>query len=217
MKIHQAYRILSSAVAKGRERDVHTALKTLPRVLWLAFSHGWHENVVLSEFRFGTEYRADFLLLSAHSGAWHATFIELKPPNARLYLKDGTESVPLRRALRQVKDWANWTQKNDGSFRQDLRRALEETAKKDRDIEKNPSNYSGNRLLDPRTVVFDHYVIVIGRRQELTARDQERRSTESIHTHGLEIATYDRLLDLARKDNVTLRNARMASRGAYRS
>jgi Shedu protein SduA, C-terminal len=205
MKIHQAYRVLNSAVVTGRERDAHAALKMRPRVLWLAFSHGWHENIVLSEFRFGTEFRADFLLLSAHSGAWHATFIELEPPSARLYLKDGTESVLLRRALRQVKDWANWLRKNDSSFRQDLRRALEEAAKKDRDIETNPSNYSGNHLLDPRTVVCDHYVIVIGRRQQLTPMDQERRSTESIHTQGLEIATYDRLLDLARKDDGRLR------------
>lgn len=207
-------RRLSRALAENSERTIHAFLKREQRPLFVAFAHGWHRVIALPEFSFGTQYRADFLVLSAHSGAWHAEFVELESPGARLYLRDGTESKLLRTALRQAKDWGIWLEQNDTQFRRDMRRALEQAAVADPKVPTDPSNYSTDRLLDPRTVVWKHFSVVIGRRASLSATDQERRAFE--YRHGVQIVTYDRLIDIAVRDAqgaLELRQARREQAG----
>lgn len=201
---------LLRAIEQGGERPIHEFLKRNHRPLWVAFAHGWHHVIALPEFAFGNQYRADFLVLSAHSGAWHAEFVELESTAAKLYLRDGTESKTLKTALRQVKDWGIWIERNESLFRTDLRRALERAAESDHEIEADPVNFSTDRLLDPRTVVWKHYSVVIGRRSSLSATDQERRAHE--YKHGAQIVTYDRFLDIAARDGKAASELRQARR-----
>jgi hypothetical protein len=200
---------LLRAVKQRGERAVHTFLKRQPRPLCVAFARGWNRILPLSEFCFGRDFRADFLIISAHSGAWHACFVELESPVARLYLRDGSESKVLKVALRQVKDWDIWLRQNGPQFRRELRDNLERAAEVDPKIDANPTNFSADRLLDPRTVIFNHFAVVIGRRDTLRAEDQVRRA----HEGAAEIVTYDRLLDIAARDAVgecEIRKARRA-------
>lgn len=184
---------LLRAVGQGSERAVHNFLKRQPRPLCVVFARGWNKVLPLSEFCFGP----DFLIISAHSGAWHACFVELESPDGRLYLKDASESKVLKVALRQVKDWAIWLGQNGPQFRRELRDNLERLAETDEKIDPNPTNFSADRLLDPRTVIFNHFAVLIGRRNQLNPEDQVRRANES----AAEIVTYDRLLDIASCDD----------------
>jgi len=80
------------AILKSRsgERAAHDFLKRNRLLIQMAFARAWNANFCVPEFRLGSEFRTDFLLLSADSGLWYAAFIELKSPASRLYNKDGT-------------------------------------------------------------------------------------------------------------------------------
>jgi hypothetical protein len=199
---------LLRVIKQGSERAVHAFLKRQPRPLCVAFARGWNKIVPLSEFCFGHDFRADFLIISAHSGAWHACFVELESPAARLYLRDGSESKVLKVALRQVKDWDIWLRQNNPQYRRELRDNLERAAEVDPAINPNPTNLSADRLLDSRTVIFNHFAVVIGRRDTLGSEDQVRRANEG----AAEIVTYDRLLDIAACDAAGERETRKARR-----
>lgn len=187
-------RILDST---SGERAIHSFLKKHPILVRNAFSRAWNANVCVPEFPLGNDWRADFLLLSANSGFWYATFIELESPKFRLYLKDGTPSKILRVAQRQINDWKDWVRVNEAYLRQrfsiilrDAGAAAQCSAGKHRSGE--------TEILDPNTVISYEFHIVIGRRNSLSADEQKRRARESVFWGGPEIATYDRLVDRAR-------------------
>lgn len=191
---------LQRALENGSERAIHTFLKQYQRPLWVAFAHGWNGILIVPEFRFGRNYRADFLVLSSHSGALHTTLLELEPPKARLYLRDGTESRELRTALRQVKDWFTWVSDYPGQFHREIAEEIERVARDDRRIPKYLLRFIRAELLDPRNVVLDHYAVLIGRRNSLSPADNQRRGNEAKWRVGIEIATYDRLIDIGLRD-----------------
>lgn len=191
---------LLRAIETGGERAVHSHLKRFQRPLWVAFAHGWNAIMVAPEFRFGRRYRADFLVLSSHSGALHASMIEWEPPSSLLYTRRGSESRRLTGALRQVKDWNAWVDDYPEQFRREVADEIERTAKQDRRVPRYRHDSLRSDLLDGRTALLSHFAIVIGRRATLTAEDARRRGGESRWRRGVEIATYDRFLDIGERD-----------------
>jgi len=193
-------RELERAIEGGGERDVHACLKRYQRPLWVAFSHGWNAIMVVPEFRFGRRYRADFLVLSSHSGALHATMVELESSSVRLYTNAGTESRALTAGLRQVKDWNAWVSDFPDQFRREVAEEIERASKGDRRVSRSTRNVLRAELLDYRTALLSHFAIVIGRRGSLSVEDAQRRGNESRWRLGLEIATYDRLIEIGKSD-----------------
>ncbi len=87
---------------------------------------GWNAITLIPEFRCGNQYRSDFLLVNAMSGAIRNRFsIQLEPPSARLYTRNGTESKELKHALRQVKDWHAWADQHPHELREQIVRDLD--------------------------------------------------------------------------------------------
>lgn len=156
--------------------------------------------MVVPEFRFGRHYRADFLVLSSHSGALHATMVELESPSMRLYTNAGVESRALTAALRQVKDWDAWVSDFPDQFRREIADEIERAAKEDRRVPRLDRDVLRAELLDYRTALLSHFAIVIGRRGSLSPDDAQRRGNESRWRLGLDIATYDRLLEIGKND-----------------
>jgi hypothetical protein len=108
------------------ERAVQRFLKRYPYVIRDALNAGaWNSVHLIPEFSFGGEYVADFLILSADSGAWHAVLIELESPTARLFTKNGNPSRALAKGLAQLEEWSIWLRKNDSLFRDKLSAFLE--------------------------------------------------------------------------------------------
>lgn len=195
---------LLQAVESGSERKVHGYLKKNSRPLKVAFAQGWNITLVHPEFQLGSDYRVDFIVVSGHSGANYITLVELEPPSAKLYLKDGTESKVLRKAIRQIKDWDVWLRKNDIYFRQSLAKALAASGTPD---------YAISIIFDPNTFLFYRYGIVIGRRGNLSSRDLIQRAHETRFNPSFEIATYDRLLNIATSDDWGEYEIEMANKG----
>jgi hypothetical protein len=67
------------------EREVTAFLKEHPSVVLDALVRFGDGNCVVADFPFGTEFKADFVALAPFSGGWEIHFVELEPPNARLF------------------------------------------------------------------------------------------------------------------------------------
>ena len=189
---------LNNLLNKARsERDIHPFLKRNDVLIINSFSRAWNYTHCFSEFRLSDEFVTDFLIINANSCSWHAIFIELESPKARLYLKDGTPSKVLRIAQRQISDWKNWIRINEGVFRRKLSKILSEL---DIPAYCHPDKHikAETEIIDPETWIHYYYHIVIGRRYMLSKQEQEVRARESNRWGGPEIATYDRFIDQAK-------------------
>jgi hypothetical protein len=117
---------------------------------------------------------------------------------ARIFNKDGTPSRTLALATRQIDEWRSFISGNPSYLKNTL---FQWTRRKD--ILKYSSYVprtedSSTNLVHPDAVVIFKYVIVIGRRSSLeTSRHHLLGRYEA--NHGITLATYDRLLDLARR------------------
>jgi hypothetical protein len=191
-------RLAALLASRPGERAVHTFLKANPYLVRQAFNvHAWNCVYELSEFRFGADFRADFLVLSADSGAWHATFVELESPNAKPFNRNGTPARALARGLAQLTEWEIWLEKNESLLRLQLATFLK--AKRAAAQCSNAADHqlAHTEIVDPRTVIFFEYIVMVGRRAAFDQDAQERRG--NFHEKGLSIATYDRLLEAAKR------------------
>lgn len=178
--------------AKG-ERKVGEYLK---RNLLLVRNtlNAWAWNCVICkpEFKIGTKYIADFLILSADSGCWNVTLVEMQSHRDRIFLKDGTASKGMREGQKQIQEWKMWIETYNAEFRG----CLADVAKG------KPAQCSSvmqhikaeTELRDPKTVIHFYYKILIGRRVFLDEDANARRAQFG----GIEVVTFDRLLDYAK-------------------
>lgn len=201
---------LLRAVEAGGEQAVLDYLKRFQRPLWVAFAKGRNAIALIPEFRCGNQYRSDFLLVNAMSGAIRATFIELEPPGARLYTRNGTESKELKRALRQVKDWHAWADQHPHELREQIVRELESLPSTDPRVPKHRRDFLHEQLQESRVALLDEYVVVIGRRDSLSVEDNRRRSYETRWAGRVEIATFDRLLEIGLEDRARAHTNRVS-------
>lgn len=189
-------KILKVLDAASGERQVHTFLKKHDYLVGMAFHSNTHPCGVVSEFKLGAELRCDFLVLSCCSAWWTADFVELKSPNARLYLKDGTPSKALRIVNKQIRDRKLWTRENEPYLRSRLSDLFERIGLHASGATRIPD--AATEIRDPRCLLACDFHIVIGRREHLSPSDQRARVQESRDTR-ISIATYDRLVETARR------------------
>jgi hypothetical protein len=181
------------------ERELQPFLKQYPLIIRNALNAwAWNYVAVLPEFCLGSNYRADFLILSADSGAWYSVLVELKSHCARPFTQAGVPSKDLNLAMRQIDDWKRWIERHQQYFRESLSRYLacegDVPAMCSRaDIH----TRAKTEILDPRIVIRRRFRIVIGRREHFSPEDQERRGSH--YDRGQDIVSYDRLLDAARR------------------
>ena len=128
-KIHQQDSLeieLLSLLNNGcGERRIHSFLKQNSEIIIIAFNRAWNFHICKPEFCLGSDFRSDFLILSAHSINWNAVFVELKSPTDKLYNKDGTKSRKLRLAEKQITEWREWIRTNEHYVRRSFAKILE--------------------------------------------------------------------------------------------
>jgi hypothetical protein len=180
------------------ERSISEFIRERPQILyWTVSGRGGHCRYVFREFPLGSSYVADFAVVNSYSGVWEVKFVELEPVNHKLFTKAGVPSQRLAGAVKQIDDWAAYFDQNKHQVRADLVRWA-----KTKDIlgyseGERPCNFSGHRLADPSTNLFESFHIFIGRRGATSEVDHSRKATMS-RRHNVEVATYDRLVDLVK-------------------
>lgn len=197
MKTHRQAVIQALGRSNG-ERSVARYLKRNPYLILRAFGDfGNHGNYVLAEFGLGKGFYADFVILQGYSTSWRVDFVELEPVVDPLFNLDRTPTRRLRLAQKQIADWREYAD-SDGIS---LRRQLADATKRGDLIKRSsgagdPCTMSNQRLRDPESFVRYRYHIVIGRRHLLTKEAQRLRS-RSFNNDNIDIATYDRIVDVA--------------------
>ncbi len=123
----------------------------------------------------------------------------MQSPCDRIFIKSGEASVGLREAQRQIQDWRMYISQNEPAFRGQL-------AELAKDLPAQCSNAcihqrAETELRDLKTVIRYRYMVLIGRRASLNIDMNQRRTLFG----NIEIATFDRLLEDARRlDNTAL-------------
>jgi len=192
--------------AKG-ERQVHAYLKEHSDLIVRAFNQAWNAKHIVSEFKVGTDFRSDFLILSADSGSWHAIFIELESHSARLYAPDGRPSKALQVAQRQLAEWGAYAGRHEDVLRHQFSEILRPLNVGSQCSVAGTYGSAAEEIRDRHTVVHFHYHIVIGRSRNLSAEEQRYRQQDYQCWGGMPIATYDRLIHFARRTDEAYRDA----------
>jgi hypothetical protein len=172
------------------ERDIQPWMKANPAAVAKAVSAPY--PMVFKEFPIGLR-PADLVVLDSYSGAWDLYFIELEPPDARLFTKAGVPAKRLNGALEQVRDWRTYFTKN----RQEVLTRLQEFAQ-GKDLLRGPQDElvrdcRGVPVGDPHSNIHAQYRIIIGRREHLSQKDFERK--DSYSEEWIRIMTYDRVAE----------------------
>lgn len=190
--------LAEKAFSKPGERSAANFLKKHPElVVWGFCRTGGHAKYVLSEFPFGSQYKADFVIPFAYSGAWDVHLVELEPTDDMVITKKGLPSKRLNGALAQLADWMDFIERDPAVVRGDLSRwCIERDLLDWHRTKKPPFNGTGDRLRDPHTYISWQYHIIIGRRNEISS--EKRRRMNQLRTRGrVQIGTYDRFVDIA--------------------
>jgi hypothetical protein len=184
------------------ERPIVRWLKKDPEnalILSRMFSTASFGNKIITEFNFGTHFKADFVLFAPFSGGFNIHLVEIEPPNEPLYTKKGTLGARLSQALKQVQDWKIFVDANRSSVINEL----DKVSKKNELIQGRPGSEildnAGLPLYHPKAWLTWQYHIVIGRRAGLSDDDM-RRKASSQDNLKVDIVTFDRLLDYAKTD-----------------
>jgi hypothetical protein len=163
-----------------------------------AFNRAWNTHHVIPEFRVGTDFRSDFLILSAHSGAWIATFIELESHRVGLYRRDGVKTRSLSVAERQIAEWKHYVKRFESVMRHQLAAVLRRKRECAWCSVGERFKSGADEITSPDTSVYYYYHVVIGRSSSLTEEEREYRA-QDMSWGGDVIATYDRFLAFARR------------------
>ena len=155
------------------ERPIQRFFTQSPWVLAAMHPHG---NEVFPEFRFGSSYRADFVVLEESSAGTFVELVELESPVASLVTKDGQFAKSVRKALTQVGDWHDWLVRNPGTLTDSIDR--------------------GGLGIDELGAVMK--TVYVGRRSMISEKFNELRRREFRYS-GVQIVTYDRILSWLRK------------------
>jgi hypothetical protein len=158
----------------------------------------------LPEFSFGTDYRADFVVMGRFSGGFDIQFIEMEPPNVPLFTRAGIPAKRFAGALSQVRDWKAYVEKNRGIVLKELAKSAEKEALLLTRWIRNPkgsfssrSPYSPLSIYHPEAGFNWDYHIVIGRRTSLSEEHLGKKAAFH-NTDSVEVMTYDRLIDAAK-------------------
>lgn len=181
------------------ERIAAAYFRDNPRILyWTICPASGHDRYVFFEFPLGSQFVADALILNSYSGAWEATLIEFEPVGDPVFTKGGTPSRRLAGALKQVEDWDEYIRHNGDLIRRDLVRWASRYDKLGYSEGEDPSNFSGDKLADSRSLILYKYAIVIGRSSNMP-QDRRWLAGRSARHHTSEIISYDRFLRLAER------------------
>lgn len=194
------HKLLAELESAKNEREIQPFLKGNPILVRNVLNVcSWNYVDLLPEFKLKTNFRVDFLVLSADSGQWHATIVEAKSHRAKVFTKAGHPSQELNKALRQLDEREDWLRRHEALFREALSKHLDKHHVCTQTIYSTVRGHTWGKteITDPRTVLHCAYKVLIGRRASFSEEYPDLRG--HYYDKGREILTYDRLVDKARE------------------
>lgn len=177
----QLQKVLDSA---QKENDIQKYIKEnkkwfIPASIYENYDFGHHEAYISVEQPLGAEYKADYMLLGRNSIGHHIVLVEFENVNVDYKIRTSNmETEAVRKGLAQIRDWKRWMDNNREYFFKSC--GLTE-------IGRNIPTW-GIR-----------YCLVVSRRNRLDNIANQMRGQTKHEIPGLDIITYDRLVDNIRR------------------
>lgn len=161
--------------------EMNTELIPTPNRL----NHQIHFESIISKFPLGTELTTDYVYITKSSDVWRVTLVELESPDKDIFtgdLKKAIFSSGFNAAVAQVRDWKIFLDENRDEFIRRLKPMFRPLGMADNPIEFN-------------------FQLIIGRSANKNATQDRKRHIRKIITgEGIEVITYDQLVDWYRND-----------------
>ncbi len=161
------------------EKDMQVFLEQYPELLpGIQDKHnGPRKGIIVSQFQFGSDYKADFAFVTTNSMELQFTFIEIEDPSEIIFNKDDSFSQHFNHALQQVRDWMRWSKSNTSNLLHMYADLFQ--------------NYNiSNDLKTSRGF------LIYGRRSEIESSQRRKERWSSLaaeNSREIQIMTYDRL------------------------
>lgn len=149
---------------------------------------GHHDAFLFPEFKIGTDFKADYLLVASGSGGYEFVFVELESVygrgNSKVTIDTGELGAVFNKGLSQVRDWK---MKINSDF-SCIKEVLKPKKHKDKHWPDSFLEYDPARF---------HYAVVAGRRCIFTEKTYSRRR-ELFKENDILLLHYDNLIDRAK-------------------
>ena len=204
------------ALAKGAtERKIHAFLKEYPLALIRLVNLSWNFYYLISEFRLGNDFRADFLVLSADSGQWHAHFVELEGPRDNPYRKDRTPSRKLNWAFKQTDDWREFTDQQKPALQREFAKYLRPLKAAAQNALMGKGTTADIEIEHPSVFLDFDYHLIIGNSSTFT---EDERAAHKRFSSWRQVMSYDRVYESMKEieswqENLAEQKKTLSSRG----
>jgi hypothetical protein len=183
--------------SEGSERTVLAWLKKeenawiLPQALAVSQVAAY----AVPEFPFGTDYRADFVIMVPFSGGFEVHFVEMEPPNEPLFTQKGNPASRLAGALSQVRAWKTYVENNRGMVLRELSKFAEKA-----ELLWGRKSEILCRVSSPSPRRVHHLAIPYPDRTKSRVTDKQLAAKAAFFKQdGVDVVTYDRLIDAAKR------------------
>ena len=192
-------REFEKAIEADKEQIIHEFLE---RNSWI-LDFDTYDGLVLSKFRLADKYIPDFVVVGTK---WISrdprpliTFVEIERAGERLYTRNDDPTAFLTHALQQVQDWKRWVEDNRQYLLSELLRVVKERGTQTRlaDELEHWEKYYKENVEDGIAYGFtDRYLLVAGRRTQMTVSQRIKLASVSDDLHKTRIVTYDCILEV---------------------
>ena len=159
---------------------------------------GGHDDRVISEFKLGTDYRADFVVLHSFSGVWEINFVELEPSNVTLFNSKGKPGDRLSGALQQIRDWKEFVSDSPSTLKDEIAKVAKACDILDPEMSFRQDLTDFNDVgLQDRNMHFRYNYHIVCSRKSLNSESQLKKKG-AFYNENINVATYDRLLHIAK-------------------
>lgn len=153
--------------------------------IFSSYNFGHHSAFIFPEFRLGTEFVVDYLLVGKNSGGHYLVFVELESPYGAVTQKTGKLGHVIRKGVSQVDDWKFWLEQNYSQIGQTLKKYKTLDTVMPEELFK----YDSSRM---------NYCVVAGRRQHYNEQTYLERRLLKENQKTL-LLHYDNLIDRTRR------------------
>ena len=155
----------------------------IPASLLVDYNFGHHDTFLFPEFKLGTNFTADYLIVGNRSGGHQFLFVECESIYGRITVADGNFGEAITKGIRQINDWKDFLASNFSTITTEFQK------------------YTTKQLPD-EFYSFDptrmNFAVVAGRRDNFNKRTY-RLARQSKEDSKTSILHYDNLYDYSLK------------------
>lgn len=155
----------------------------IPTSIFDKYNFGHHEAYLFKEFKLGTSFIADYVLVGKSSEGYQFVFVEFENPYGRITVNTGDYGEVITKGIRQVDDWKIFIESNFSTITEEFKKYANKQL---------PDEFYS---LDTSRI---YYCVVAGRRTDYNDKTYRLRRNDDTQRR-IKLLHYDNLLDSARK------------------